>query len=252
MWLASCYLFTFTEMPHRHLKFKMFKIKISFPHHIIHLSDFHRWWIKPSSNQFLKPEKWDTSERRNLYLLYSLCNHFYCTSRIILCLLLSICTSPVETHNFHPDYSSNFLTYLPISFMTSAIHSYIVAIKTYFQNLKCIKSLSFLKFSKIWRLCLEVGQILSIAGWNKHLRKLLLYSSLHSSENSYCILVGYYRLHILCHLTYSIIQWDKAFLIHLQHQCLYISHILSRLIQLCRITHLLSKYPSRNYYVGNI
>lgn len=104
-------------MTQRYLKLNMSKIKMNFPHQIypyfslllMSKSYHHQSSFQSQKNGFL----------RNPHLLYSICNHFYYTSRNIKFFSTSLYTFSIETHNFHLDYCNNFLTYLPVSFMTS-------------------------------------------------------------------------------------------------------------------------------------
>lgn len=137
-------------------------------------------------------------------------------------LLLSIYTFSIETHNFHLNYSNNFPTYLPSSFMTFCnpqlpsshknllpklkICYYTFLHKTFqwlwnssknvhFEMLACFNySITNIKSTNSYELSTMKRSSSKYCWVNQTLKKLLLYLSLNSGENSHYILSDYSQL----------------------------------------------------------
>jgi len=106
-------------MPHRYLKLKTSKIKMNFPHQIypylslplMNKSYHHQYSFQNQK----KMASWGVPISFTPYVVI-----FTIPLKILnVFLLLSIYTFSIETYNFHLNYSNNFPTYLPASFMTS-------------------------------------------------------------------------------------------------------------------------------------
>ena len=165
-------------------------------------------------------------------------------------LLLSIYIFSIETHNFHLNYSNNFPTYLPASFMTSCNPQLPSSCKNLLPKLKiCYYTFLHKTFQRLWNISKNVHfemlacfnySITNIKSTNSYelstmkrssskycwvnqtLKKLLLYLSLNSGENStiFWVIIVNFKIQSFNSLN-TLNERIRIFQMYIQYQCHY-------------------------------